>query len=72
MSFPENVPEKHKALYGGVPARPYIYTTISCGESEDPCPRCDVELVQDVRVDRAGTHEDLGEPYCEECFYPLS
>ena len=71
MSIPD-VPERHKPLYGGVSPRPYIYTTISCGEDEDPCPICGEELVQDVRVDRAGTQEELGEPYCEDCLWPLS
>lgn len=52
--------------------RKYIYTTISCGESEDPCPNCGTELSQDVQVDRAGCQSDIDEPYCEECFWPNS
>lgn len=72
MSIPKDIPERLKALYGPNSTIQHLCCTVSLGESVDPCPECGEELVQDVRIDRAGTQEDLGEPYCEECWYPLS
>lgn len=37
--------------------------------SEDLCPECGEELVQDIRVDKAGCQSEIGDPYCEECKY---
>lgn len=36
------------------------------------CPNCGEHLGEDITYDRAGTETARSEPYCEECFYPLS
>ena len=72
MKYNKPIPENQRCFYAGTPDRffnraQYIYLTQDLGESVDPCPECGEELVQDIKVDKAGCQSEIGEPYCEEC-----